>query len=99
MRHRARLNRAPDGRLKVEDPWKTSSKDLQSSILDPIQLEKGRFSLNRLRQSIHPAGSVRTCHYVPSSSNRSGHLADSRVRFNYVQSHYGRSPIKKPVQQ
>ena len=33
---RFKLNRAPDWRLKIEDPWKKFSRDLQSSIFNPV---------------------------------------------------------------
>ena len=49
---RFKLNRAPDWRLKIEDPWKKFSRDLQSSIRSSIQAESGRFKVNRPRPRI-----------------------------------------------
>ena len=44
--------------LKIEDPWETSSRDLQSPIRRPIQLESSRLCFKCIRPNIPAADSL-----------------------------------------
>ena len=75
--------------LQIEYPWKRLARDLSSVFnpgpdstwVGPIQVKS--------HSPKHPSRrSVRSRPHVPCSSNHSGHVWASRVRFGYVQTHY-----------